>query len=151
HRRRRSQHDAGASRRATEACEYRKNFILPWLGKRLFCRVSSARWFRRQANKILIAQRGNEHSPDAGLLERAKNSFHFIYGEPGPRREMIDDRRHSVLEHFGTSQLGGRSYLLGRQMSEILCRRSVAAPDFHPHIIAKAFLEDLRQVRVGVH
>src|SRR5437588_840806 len=35
-------------------------------------------------------------------------------------------------------------------MGQILCHSSVAAPDFHPRIIAKALLENLRQMTVSV-
>jgi hypothetical protein len=35
-------------------------------------------------------------------------------------------------------------------MGQILCHSSVAAPDFHPRVIAKALLENLRQMTVSV-
>src|SRR5215470_14915825 len=124
HRRRRSQHDSRVSTSLTEMCQDGKHFFVPRLRRGLCSSASSLCWLSCETDRILIAQRGNEHSPDAGLLEGAKNSIHFIYGEPGPGRKMIDNRRHSVLDHFAASQLGGCSYLCGRQMREILCRRS---------------------------
>ena len=64
---------------------------------------------------------------------------------------MVDDRRDSVLEHFRTGQLGRRSDLCSRELGEVLRSRSVAAPDFHPHVVAKALLQNLSQMTVGVY
>src|SRR5438874_5615617 len=64
---------------------------------------------------------------------------------------MVDDRCDSVLEHFRTGQLGRRSDLCSRELGEVLRSRSVAAPDFHPHVVAKALLQNLSQMTVGVY
>jgi len=102
HRRGRSQHDAGESTGATQPCENGQHFLFPGFRRRFVSRVSAVRRSRHQANKILIAQRGNQHASDAGFFERTKNGFHFVYAETRPRREMIDDRSNPSFEHFGT-------------------------------------------------
>src|SRR5690242_8853220 len=56
HWRRRSQHDPRVSTSATEMRQDGKDFLLPWLRRRLCGSVPPLRWLRCQTDRILITQ-----------------------------------------------------------------------------------------------